>query len=404
MLLYIIMAIRNKKKISQVKRGTLDLAHLEKIKEFEEQRQILPQKKIKLEKLLAKIDALSASSSTAITKKKRLLEMQSSMHALEQEICDIESCKKSMDYITETSDLLINYYDLANSFDVANEQYVEESNAVGQSRNIISYFMEETENQKKKTEDSHNTPPSYARNTRAKIYAQWLNIVNGKPMETCRSKDNVCTEPNCGGEKILAHNEGMYVCDVCSASEIIPFVNEKYEHHETNKETQYAYKRINHLTEILSQLQAKESTDIPDYVFERIYEDIKKRQTDIDKLDIIKLRKILKRVDCGKFYEHIPHILQIVAGIAPPNFTREQENRIKSMFKGIQAPFQNHCPKDRKNFLNYYYVLHKFCQLLELDSYVDYFPLLKNIDKLIRHDRIWKEICHDMKWEFIKSI
>ncbi|AGF85364.1 late transcription factor VLTF3-like protein [Moumouvirus goulette] len=78
--------------------------------------------------------------------------------------------------------------------------------------------------------------------------------------------------------------------------------------------------------------------------------------------------------------------------------------KIKKMFKQIQKPFAVYCPKDRKNFLNYSYVLHKFCELLDLDEYINYFPLLKNNAKLLQHDKIWKNICEYMRWEFIKSI
>ncbi len=74
------------------------------------------------------------------------------------------------------------------------------------------------------------------------------------------------------------------------------------------------------------------------------------------------------------------------------------------MFKDIQKPFSIYCPKNRKNFLNYSYVLHKFCELLGLDNYINYFPLLKNNNKLLQHDKIWKNICSYMKWEFYKSI
>ena len=31
----------------------------------------------------------------------------------------------------------------------------------------------------------------------------------------------------------------------------------------------------------------------------------------------------------------------------------------------IQKPYAKHCPDDRVNFLNYYYVLYKMCELLD---------------------------------------
>jgi hypothetical protein len=32
------------------------------------------------------------------------------------------------------------------------------------------------------------------------------------------------------------------------------------------------------------------------------------------------------------------------------------------------------------------------------------FPLLKNKDKLYQQDKIWQNICADLKWQFIRSI
>ena len=48
--------------------------------------------------------------------------------------------------------------------------------------------------------------------------------------------------------------------------------------------------------------------------------------------------------------------------------SRETEEELRRMFTEIQIPFQKFCPKDRKNFLSYSYVLHKFVQLLDLDE------------------------------------
>ena len=74
------------------------------------------------------------------------------------------------------------------------------------------------------------------------------------------------------------------------------------------------------------------------------------------------------------------------------------------MFKDIQNPFMKHCPVYRKNFLSYSYVLHKFCQLLELDDFLKYFPLLKSREKLQQQDKIWKNICLELDWQYIPSI
>jgi len=82
----------------------------------------------------------------------------------------------------------------------------------------------------------------------------------------------------------------------------------------------------------------------------------------------------------------------------------ELEERLRHMFCQIQVPFLRHAPQERKNFLSYSYVLHKFMQLLEKDQYLESFPLLKSREKLHQQDVIWQKICEDLWWAFYKSI
>ena len=82
---------------------------------------------------------------------------------------------------------------------------------------------------------------------------------------------------------------------------------------------------------------------------------------------------------------------------------RMVEEKLRTMFKEIQTPFVKYCPSNRKNFLSYSYVLHKFCELLSLDEYLVCFPLLKSREKLQQQDNIWEKICRDLQWEYIAS-
>ena len=116
------------------------------------------------------------------------------------------------------------------------------------------------------------------------------------------------------------------------------------------------------------------------------------------------MKQILKRLKLNKYYEHIPHITNRLNGQPAPVITRATEEKLRSMFKEIQGPFIKHCPSERKNFLSYSYVLHKFCQLLELDDFLQCFQLLKSREKLHVQDTIWEKICGELNWEFIKSV
>ena len=155
----------------------------------------------------------------------------------------------------------------------------------------------------------------------------------------------------------------------------------------------------------LSQFQAKESTEIPENIIEIIKLELKKMRIKcIESLSLSTIKSILKKLKLNEYYEHIPFIKSQITNKAPPVITREIEDKLKKMFDKIQEPFKKYCPKDRINFLSYSYVLHKFCQLLELDTFIKCFPLLKSRQKLRTQDVIWKKICEDCKWEFYPSI
>ena len=213
-----------------------------------------------------------------------------------------------------------------------------------------------------------------------------------------------CDRCNIAREELS--EEGILVCPKCGSEEYMLVVSDFPSFRDPPKErNNYAYKKINHLNEILNQFQAKESTIIPDEVMHEVICEIKKRRIqNIAELTEIAMREILKKLNRSKYYEHATHILSRLNGNPPPTITPEIEEKIRAMFQEIQAPFLLYCPDDRTNFLSYSYILYKFFELLDLDEYKVYFPLLKSRDRLIAHDQIWKKICDYLRWEFIRSV
>ena len=124
----------------------------------------------------------------------------------------------------------------------------------------------------------------------------------------------------------------------------------------------------------LNQFQAKEATDIPKEVYDKVIAELKKlRITNQNSLSIPRMKEILKRLDLSDYYEHIVHIITKITGKHPPILSRETEEEIKQMFKDIQAPFEKYCPVNRTNFLNYSYVLHKTIGKDFLINLINYF-------------------------------
>ena len=152
-------------------------------------------------------------------------------------------------------------------------------------------------------------------------------------------------------------------------------------------------------------VETKESTEIPKDIYDLLLTELhKNRFYELKKLTIPYVKQILKKLGMTQFYEHSTHIISTLSGKPPPTINRDTEEKLRLMFKQIQEPFNKHKPKTRVNFLSYSYILHKFCELLELDDFIKCFPLLKSRDKLKQQDIIWEKICKELKWEFIASI
>ena len=71
------------------------------------------------------------------------------------------------------------------------------------------------------------------------------------------------------------------ICEKCGQVDYIVIDSDKPSYKDPPKEISYfAYKRINHFNEWLAQFQAKETTDIPQDLYEQIIIEIKKERID----------------------------------------------------------------------------------------------------------------------------
>ena len=111
----------------------------------------------------------------------------------------------------------------------------------------------------------------------------------------------------------------------------------------------------------------------------------------------------MKKLGYNKYYEHIQFIKDKL-GIKPPIMSPELEETLCNLFMELQAPYSKFCPDDRVNFLNYYYTAYKLCELLGEMQYLEHFPMLKDREKRIEQDNVWKKICEELDWEFIPTV
>ncbi len=409
---------------------TLDGKHKEKISEFTKRKENLPVLKEKLIELANKKNTTNSSN--------ELYDINNDIDNLKEEINDIENNISELNYYSQTIDILFKYYDnnTLNGNEVADEIPAINSTPFTPF-NTLNEISKNTQQQKKIKRISQHRNPQNINNSmsifdffnsinknqdptiiinkicdekqsKSQLYDEYMNVIDTKYNSTKKPNyinyNKICEK--CKTQQLLVQNEGFYVCPTCGTAENIIIESEIPNYKEPIQEKQcFVYKRKNHLNEWLNQFQAKETTIIPNDVYERIIKEINKlRIRDLSKIDFNMMKNILKHLKLQQYYEHNIYILCKITGTTPPTITRETEQKIRRMFEEVQRPFNKYKPKNRTNFLSYSYVLHKFFQILHLNDVLAYLPLLKSREKLRLQDKIWKNICNDLGWDFYESI
>jgi hypothetical protein len=378
---------KSNKKIKFNKKSavTLDTKHKEFLHEFSLDEDSILDYKCEIYNLKKKIK--EENETLSIEDK---LEITDKISELKDTIKEIQNKKK--DYLLDNSKYIFEYFENKKNISSGTTSHPNsnKSNAVNKFFKIKENIDNEINLIQK---DNNNIVLKYLRN----VSDDFLDINNFVyQTDICQ----VCKK----GELIPLEEEGIMVCNICSRS--IPYLieNQKPSYKEPPKEVCfYAYKRINHFKEILAQFQGKETTQIPLDVIENIKLQIKKERIELSQITNTKTKEILKKLGYNKYYEHIPFIKDKL-GIKPPIMSPELEETLCNLFVELQAPYSKFCPDDRVNFLNYYYTAYKLCELLGEEKYLVNFPMLKDPEKRMEQDVIWKKICQELDWEFIPTV
>ena len=255
------------------------------------------------------------------------------------------------------------------------------------------------------------------KNNRNLVFQQYLVEVEKNtdaaqmmPSEATRLNDETMTCPHCNQPFMFNRRESELVCRVCGTAQTHM---EMSEHNITyDQEVQqnsivnyFAYKRLNHFTEWLNSVQAKENTDIPPEVLDAVRAEFKKeRASKRGDIKPSKVRAFLKKLKLNKFYEHTHNICNALNGVPAPKLPQYLEDRLKHMFGEIQEPFEKWCPPTRKNFLSYGYVLFKFCELLGEVSH----PIsgrAPRVSQYTRTHRLPVSVCRrTLSWKILRCL
>ena len=379
----------NKKiKVSKKNITTLDGKHHEFMNEFtKDEQDKLP--KLKKEKAVLE-ELLRKNEQEPTMTIEQLLDTKDSVQDIKDRIKYLKS--KKVDYFLDNSKYIFDYFE--NKKNISDGTTTSTNTEKSSKSRILNTFFKIKNDDSKVIENKNNN-----------IFQKYLSNIDEsfldmsafvRPTDICQS----CYK----GELIPMDDEGILICNLCSVNVKYLIENEKPSYKEPPKEVCfYAYKKINHFKEILSQFQGKETTQISLEVIETLKQQIKKERIDLSKLNYYKTKELLKKLGYNKYYEHI-NFIKDKLGIKPPMITQELEETLCNFFMEIQYPYAKHCPDYRVNFLHYYYVLYKLFKLLGEHHYLAEIPMLKDREKLIEQDTIWKKICEELDWEFIATI
>jgi hypothetical protein len=383
-------------KVNRKNSTTLDGKHKEFVNEFnkDENDRIpkLKQEKALIKAILEKEREKGKETETEDNSDEKSLTIEQIMDyhdKLRDITAEIKSLKsKKVDYFLDNSKYIFDYFENKKDISIGNV-------VTNKNKKLESFFKiaSSTDNSNVIESKNNNIFQKYLSN----IDETFLDINSFlRQTDVCQS----CYK----GELIPMDDEGVLICNLCFKNVQYLIENEKPSYKEPPKEVCfYAYKKINHFKEILAQFQGKETTQIPVEVIENLKYQIKKERIECSNLTYYKTKELLKKLGYNKYYEHI-NFIKDKLGIKPPIISQELEETLCNFFMEIQYPYAKHCPDYRVNFLHYYYVLYKLFELLDETQYLPEIPMLKDREKLIEQDTIWKKICEELDWEFIATI
>ena len=358
-------------------KSTIDIKHKEKLIDIEKKEINYIKLNEKLEKYEKEINDIENLEIQSIDNINRNVILKEKINDIKYKLNILNYENDEIDYFYDNIDLLKEYY--------SDEKEIQNNNVI---KNLNDLFKI-----KKKNE---NIKENLYDNYMKKVYKQYDKKNNNiiKICDTCKI------------EKIIHINEGLLICKNCGHSENAMLEVEKNCVKDRNIDNKPSmYKRINHLSELLNQFQAKVSTDIDENIYEEIKEELRRqRKIDYSKLDYNIMRNILKKLRLNKFYEHIYHIINKLNGLPPPTLSKKLESMIKQKFIEIQQPFLLFKKSNRKNFTTYNTMINKILQLLNENDLRKHFPILKNRDKIIEFDTIWYNICQYNVYKYITTI
>jgi hypothetical protein len=386
---------------------TIDDKHHNKLQEIEELYKSIPNKEKEIDNLEKEYNNLCKIKEGDISNNidliiERKLECREKINNIKRMIDKIKNDYINKDYELGSCHILFHYFNENIDDKKITQKSIQHINK--NKKSILDFFTKKSDNKQDQPMNNEHYTNNKSKSILMDEYLSYIDTTYVKKGAFQTYFEEICQL--CKEQKIINMMESVLICPNCGSEEKILIDSELPSYKEPPREvTYFAYKRINHFKEWLSQLQAKESTNIDKDIFDKIYNELnKEKYIDKSKLKSEQVLQILKKLGLSKYYEHCPYITNQISGRPALNIDPETEEKAINMFKEVQGPWMKYGMNDRSNFFSYPYILYKFFQLLEKDEYLQELRLLKTREKLQEQDQVWKKICDELKWEFIRTV
>lgn len=149
------------------------------------------------------------------------------------------------------------------------------------------------------------------------------------------------------------------------------------------------YKRNDYFNTLLNQIQCNILVHVKPSVIKLVREQIYK--SGIEVLNVVEIRKILKRLNLQKYYSVTNYIYYQVTNTKPKSIPPETIEKLNETFNKIQNVYET-IKGNRKNSLPYKFIIIKLFQINNLHYMIPYVQVLKSRELTKRNEQIWSEI------------
>lgn len=157
----------------------------------------------------------------------------------------------------------------------------------------------------------------------------------------------------CGTKMTIVSNTSELICETCGNTQALSgtvFEDDQFYYQEGQRTKHGNYDPTKHCRIWVERIQARETTDIPSHVIEKIRKCIERdRIRGVKRIRCDQIRKYLQQTRNSKYNEHIPLIRKLLTGVIPPQLTDHEMQLINIYFDKVIRIFDEIKPYGKTN-------------------------------------------------------